>query len=110
MTCRRIQQVLKNCFFANVAAVRGIVLKTGNLQFVHHHDFLTDAFLSAEFHSLRQIPSREHAALCGHRQQPVPQLLMGNLQQKGRIHPAGKRHRQGAQVPQVLPQLRFLLL
>ena len=36
--------------------------------------------------------------------------MMAKMKAEGKIHPAGKRHRQRAQVPQVLPQLRFLLL
>ena len=78
--------------------------KTLDAQLFRLNNDLFDALGLAESGRLFQLALRERAGLGRHGDGFVPERIVGDFEQKGGIHPAGKRHRYAAQFLQVVFQ------
>ena len=101
---RNCDNFLEQFMLAQVAAVLGVMGEALDVQLLGLNDDLPDALGLAEGSGLLQFPLGERAGLSCHGDGLVAQRIVGDFQQKGGIHPAGKRHRHTAQLTQIVLQ------
>ena len=95
---------LKQFMLAEIAAVFRILAKALNIQLLGLAYDMTNAVPPAKFLCLLQFTLWEGAGVRRDGDGPIAQHIMRDAQQKGRIHPAGKRHRHTAKIAQIFLQ------
>ena len=85
---------------AVVTAVRRVVADAVKIQRFRRNDDLPDAGFAAEVGSLLLFPAWDKRRRGRHGEGAVAQNIVRDLQQKGRVHAAGKGDREAAQLLQ----------
>ena len=97
--------LLKKLMLTEITAVFGILAESVDIQLLRLADDVPDPVLLAKHLRFLQFPLGERAGGGGHRKNLVPQLIVGNPQQEGGIHAAGKSDGHTAERAQIGTQV-----
>ena len=85
-----------------IASVRGVGLKRRGIEQVGGVEQLNDALPPAEGGGDFQLLPGHCGGVGGHGDHPISQQVVGRLEEKGGVHPAGKGHGCPAQLTEPL--------